>query len=135
MSKGRLKAEVSDHSLESRSPLLPTVFAIHARPSRERLVLAADGDIDIATSAELLTAALDAVDDGWRKLVIDLRGVSFMDSAGAHLLLSLRDLRSRGIETEVVLGDPDAMVVLQHLELGDVLPCVDGHELDLVSWR
>ena len=105
-------------------------FTIHPRPSRERLVLAAAGELDVATAFQLLDAALLAVDDGWRQLVVDLRGITFMDSAGAHLLLTLRELRERGIDTEVVLGRSDAMTVLRVLELDDVLPRVDGLELD-----
>ena len=45
------------------------------------------GELDLAT-AETLSAALDGVPHG-SHLVLDLRGLSFIDSAGLHLLVAL----------------------------------------------
>jgi anti-anti-sigma factor len=49
----------------------------------------ARGELDVATVATL-RAELDGIDDV-RRLVLDLRGLSFIDSTGLHLLVRLRD--------------------------------------------
>ncbi len=74
-------------------------FAVDVRPCRERIVVRVQGEIDLATAPRLHDAVADAVADGWSHLVVDLRAVSFMDSAGVHLLLDLKDMGStrRGV--------------------------------------
>ncbi len=51
------------------------------------------GELDIAT-VETLRAALDGVREDRGALVLDLRGLSFMDSTGLHLLVALHRSRA-----------------------------------------
>jgi anti-sigma B factor antagonist len=55
-----------------------------------RTVLAASGEIDIATAARIHTAAARALRSGASDLWIDLSEVAFMDSSGIHALLAAR---------------------------------------------
>jgi anti-sigma B factor antagonist len=62
-----------------------------------------------------------------RRLVIDLRGVTFLDSTGLRLLVQT-DARARegGFELALVRGRPDVQRVFQLAGLGDVLPFTDA---------
>ena len=63
------------------------------------------GELELATAetlrstldaaiAEILSAALDGMENGGR-LVLDLRGLSFIDSTGLHLLVALDERAQR----------------------------------------
>ena len=59
------------------------------------------GELDVAT-AERLRAALDGIEDAAR-LVLDLRGLSFIDSTGLHLVVALHKRAQRdGFELAVI---------------------------------
>lgn len=60
------------------------------------------GEIDIATAASL-DSALTGVAS--KDLVVDLQGVSFMDSTGLHSLLKAKNrIHANGGQTRLVLG-------------------------------
>src|SRR4051794_8096219 len=66
---------------------LPEPFAIEVRPARERVVVAPRGELDLATT-EGLEAEIDGlVNAGFAEIVLDLRGLSFIDSTGLCLVL------------------------------------------------
>jgi len=82
-------------------------FQVHVRPQRERLVIEAHGEIDLATVPRLREAISTAVADGCRDLVVDFRAVTFMDSAAVHLLQDLRAMRTDGIDCRLIDGRPE----------------------------
>jgi anti-sigma B factor antagonist len=55
-----------------------------------RTVLAAAGEIDLITAAQVERAAVQALDGGALELWIDLSDVTFIDSTGIHALLAIR---------------------------------------------
>ena len=61
-----------------------------------------------AAIVETLSAALDGMDNGAR-LVLDLRGLSFIDSSGLHLLVAL-DQRARRDGVQLTLLAPAAPI-------------------------
>jgi len=50
-------------------------------------VLEVEGEIDLATAPRLRERLLSAVNDGELNLVVDLRGVGFIDSTGLGVLI------------------------------------------------
>jgi anti-anti-sigma factor len=54
------------------------------------LVVAASGELDLATAPEV-DQALDDWTDGHKALVLDLSGLSFLDSSGIRLLVRARN--------------------------------------------
>jgi anti-sigma B factor antagonist len=84
------------------------VLLVDSRPDGAAgWVVAADGEIDLATSPRLRAAQLDAIEEQDRVLV-DLRAVVFMDSTGiATLLVAAEAARGRGTELAV---DPSRTV-------------------------
>lgn len=71
--------------------LSPTAadLRIELRPDRARIHVALHGEIDLVTADHAATAVEGLLADGWRDLVLDLRGLEFMDSTGITLLVNL----------------------------------------------
>lgn len=53
----------------------------------QRTVVAASGQVDLATAPDLAMALAQAIDAGTPELVVDLRRVDFLDSAGIGVLV------------------------------------------------
>jgi anti-anti-sigma factor len=69
-------------------------------------IVAASGDLDLSTAPDLERSLLGVQSDA-RRVVLDLRGVSFMDSSGLRVILAA-DARARasGGRFVIVRGPP-----------------------------
>jgi len=65
----------------------PPPFEIDQAQDEGRLVLTLRGELDLASAPVLEAAALPVVRDGGR-VVIDLRGLTFIDSSGVRVLVA-----------------------------------------------
>ena len=76
-------------------------FAVEVRQSADAAIVQPTGELDLAT-VETLRDKLDAL-EGARRVVLDLRNLSFIDSTGLQLLVAL-DQRARrdGFQLELV---------------------------------
>lgn len=63
-------------------------FAIAVEPERDVLKIAPRGELDLATAGQLQRALADHLNGCHARLVIDLRGVEFIDSSGLDALLT-----------------------------------------------
>jgi anti-anti-sigma factor len=98
-------------------------FAVDVQRRSDVAIVRPYGELDIAT-VETLRAALDGVRNTGR-LVLDLRGVSFMDSTGLHLFVALHDRAEReGFQLMLVAPAAPASKVIQLCGLDHVLPFV-----------
>jgi anti-sigma B factor antagonist len=84
-------------------------------PDRGRTVVELGGELDLATAPTLEQNIGEVVDEGAGDLVIDLRGLGFMDSTGLRALLGFR-ARLQEAERELVLVVSEGPV-LRLLEL------------------
>jgi len=76
-------------------------FVVETRPDRERVIVAPRGELDIAT-VELVAVEIDElVRVGFTDLVLDLRGLAFMDVSGLHFVLG----QARRPDADVTLID------------------------------
>jgi anti-sigma B factor antagonist len=76
-------------------PDAPRPFSLASSRSNDQAVLSVSGEIDIATVGEFAAAAREQLAAG--PLLLDLRGVSFMDSSGLRALIGLmRDCEQDG---------------------------------------
>jgi anti-sigma B factor antagonist len=74
------------------------------RPDGERL--------DIAVASDFRNALLELIQGGRRNLVVDLKGVSFIDSSGLGALVSaLKTLKANGGNGDVRLAEVQEPVV------------------------
>jgi anti-anti-sigma factor len=85
------------------------------------------GVLDVFTSPTLATRALAGLPDHTRALVIDLREVSFVDSAGISALVRLRqEAKSRAIDVHARLGGASKRMNATVVDVvRRVLPCDD----------
>ena len=94
-------------------------FAVEVQRREHVTIVQPRGELDLATAetlrstldaviAKTLSAALDGMENGAR-LVLDLRGLSFIDSTGLHLLVAL-DRRARREGFRLALVAPDAPI-------------------------
>jgi anti-sigma B factor antagonist len=65
----------------------PPGFHIDVRPDRERVVVSPEGDIDLATVDRIGAQMDELAVSGFPTIVLDLRGVTFMDSTGLSLIV------------------------------------------------
>ena len=81
------------------------------------------GELDLVT-VETLRAALDGIESAER-LVLDLRGLSFMDSTGLHLLVALHRRAQRdGLQLTLVAPAAPVDRAIQLCGLDQELPFV-----------
>lgn len=84
---------------------LPRSFEVITEAEADRAVIAVNGELDVATCPELATALALQADRG-RSILLDLRGVEFMDSVGLRLLLQAHEgAQSGGRELELMTSD------------------------------
>ena len=100
-------------------------FAIRAEPAGPAVVLAVEGDVDIAT-APALREALAEVLGTHKGVVVDLAAVPFMDSTGLGVLVAARN-RAAAAGCAFVLARPQR-IVRKALRLVQVDTVVDVHE-------
>ncbi len=78
--------------------VVPRRDAVHLRPA---------GSLDLATAPVLEARLTELRDAGFREIVIDLRGLTFMDSTGLRLVLRWNAAaRADGFDLGVVPGAP-----------------------------
>jgi anti-sigma B factor antagonist len=66
--------------------------------------LTLEGELDLATVPELREQLITAAESGARKLVLDMRGVSFMDSTALAAIIHAK--KRMGADAEVTLVLP-----------------------------
>ncbi len=97
---------------------VPPPFRVELRPERERILVVPVGELDLSTVDELRTELEDTLAADWRTVVLDLRGLSFVDSTGLSLLVrSHQRYQEQGVDFAII-EDPGP--VRRLLELGGV---------------
>lgn len=101
-------------------PILDARISV-SRFGKDSFVVAAGGELDLHTT-ELLRGRLDGVlAAGGRRILIDLTGVSFMDSTALGVLVeAAQTLRDAGGRVVLVADDPRVTRVIEVTGLGRV---------------
>jgi anti-anti-sigma factor len=101
-------------------------FQIVTRHGPDRLILELDGELDMVSCGRL-DEVLSGVDlDGWGALVLDLRGVRFLDSTGLKAIFRVRGLvRERGGKFAVTQGSAQVQRLLSLTRLDQHLDTID----------
>src|SRR5437879_2459421 len=87
-----------------------------------RAVVRVDGRLDLVTAGDLRRAVDALVDDGHARLVIDLEGVSFVDSSGIGALIAgLKRARGAGGELRIAAAGEPVLTVLKLTTIDRVL--------------
>jgi anti-sigma B factor antagonist len=104
----------------------PAPFSVSVEQADARTVVAARGELDLATAPELEDALLPPLRDG-AGVVLDLRALEFMDSTGVRVIVAAHlaaDEHGGSLAVAVVPGEPVARV-LEISGLDAVLRIVD----------
>lgn len=92
-------------------------------------VVAVRGEIDVATAPRLRDQLVRPDVAGARKVVVDLTGVSFVDSTALGVLVgAYRRLRESGGELRLVVTEPRILKVFEITDLVRVFPITDSVE-------
>ncbi len=89
-------------------PHRETSLSLTLRPIEGATVLLLDGEVDVATAEHLTDAVRDLTAPG--AVVIDMSGVSFMDSSGVRALLDAEELAT-GAGRPFAIVNPSRAVV------------------------
>ena len=100
----------------------PHRFRVDVTPARERAIVPPRGELDVATVGELQAAVDELVADGWTALVIDLRGLSFIDSIG--LCFMVRQTSRADARVELVDGNDPVSRLFDTAGVRELLPFV-----------
>ena len=96
-----------------------------------QVVLSVRGEIDLASAEEVRADLQRALQETGRRLVVDLRDVSFLDSTGLALLLRLnRQAHESGRELVVVKGPPHVQRVFALTGASELLTMLDRIPVD-----
>ena len=92
--------------------------AIHLRPA---------GDLDMSTATVLGEALQGAIDGGAKQVVVDLRGLEFMDSTGITLVTRFNnESRRDGFNLALIPGKPRIMRLFELTGLSEYFTFVSG---------
>lgn len=93
-------------------------------------VVSAAGEVDVATSPELL-AALEESATSSKRLLIDLSGVTFMDSTGLGVVVQAKRAFEAEDALRLVVKDANVRKVFEVTGLDSVLPLFETKEAAL----
>ena len=100
----------------------PPGFTVTTSPSAEFIVVSVTGELDLATAPRLRDALAAALGRGRRRIVLDLLGVSFMDSSGLSVIVqAYKTIRADGGLTIACATDMVCQV-FEITGLGRVIP-------------
>lgn len=96
---------------------------IATTPGSDRYLITVSGEVDLATSPDLDTAIIAAIDAGAASVVIDLSDVSFMDSSGLGVIVrALKRCREAEIDLDLVITNERVLKVFGITGLDQVIP-------------
>ena len=85
------------------------------------------GEVDVATIGGLRDRINEAMAAGADRLILDLRGTTFLDSSGLHLVEDTESLaRRNGIAFAIIAGPPTVQRTFDAVGLTERLSFVEG---------
>lgn len=102
-------------------------FRIEQRVTQGLPVLTVEGEIDVASAPQLRERLHVLIAEGNATVVLDLLGVSFLDSTALGVLVgALKRCRELGGELHVVVADPRIRKIFEITGLDKVFPMADA---------
>ena len=102
-------------------------FHIEERPGAAAPVIAVRGEVDVATAPQLRECLQRVIADGASTVVLDLLGVTFLDSTALGVVIGAhKRCRELGGELRVVVADPRLVKIFEITGLTGVLSISDS---------
>jgi anti-sigma B factor antagonist len=109
------------------APLRRGELDLHDEAEANRHTLMLSGELDLATSPALEEAIEQLCGDGAEEIVVDLRGLQFIDSTGIRTILHSKELcGSRKCEFALIRGSASTQRLFELTGLDEKLPFRDG---------
>jgi anti-anti-sigma factor len=108
--------------ISSQTQRVPTPLRIDSVEREGALVLVVEGELDLATSHLLDEALVTARGTDAARIVVDLRGVRFMDSSGLQVLVRHIGAEESGPRIRLTQGSPQVQRVFELTGLLESLP-------------
>jgi anti-sigma B factor antagonist len=109
----------------------PTEFSWTLTPERALVRVRLEGELDLSTAATFHEAVLDLMESGWSTILVDLGGLTFMDSSGLRAAFELDSEASRrGIALRLTGATEDIRRLFALTGLSrqlNVAPNTNGH--------
>lgn len=104
-------------------------FRVDVRNEGRTAIIVVSGELDLASSPELEQQLEKVWGSNAEQLVIDLRGLEFMDSTGLSIIVSAHQrLAESGGKLSVVRGPPQVQRLLDLTGVSERLRLVDSPE-------
>jgi anti-anti-sigma factor len=105
----------------------PAHLRIAASAVNGVVVITLAGELDLASSPDLAVAIADATSSGAELVIVDLRGVEFMDSTGIGVLVRAhQSATDAGCRFAVVKGSPQVDRILSLTKLDGLMTLLDA---------
>jgi anti-sigma B factor antagonist len=115
---------------------LSNEFRVEVEPRREAVGVCPIGDLDLSTVDEVRAQVEELMAAGFKRVVLDLRQTTFLDSTGLRLVLEAHAASARdGCDFAVIAGPSDVQRVFEVAGLDSRLPFVEpGSRRDGGAW-
>jgi anti-sigma B factor antagonist len=121
-----IESEQPRDEASPRPRALHEPFRVVAEVEGTTATVAPIGELDLATVDQVDNALKEAANRRTAELELDLRGVTFMDSSGIHLLISWNEsMQESSTVFRVIQGSPEIRRLFEVTDLIDDLPFVD----------
>jgi anti-sigma B factor antagonist len=92
------------------------------------------GELDVATAPRLRQEAVRLVGVNITRVVLDLRGIDFIDSTGLGVIVGMvKRLRTHGGDLSLVRGEDRVTKVFDITRVSDILPLHDSLDAALAA--
>jgi anti-sigma B factor antagonist len=106
--------------------LLPDAFRVDVHPERDVVRVCPRGEIDLDTVGAVRTQLDELTNAGFRRVVLDLRDATFLDSTGLRLAMDAQAASAAdGWEFGIIAGPCNVQRAFEIAGLSERLPFVD----------
>ena len=104
-------------------------FHISHRGERCWTVVEIHGEVDVSSVPQVREHVLTCIEAGGHRLIVDLRGVPFIDSTGLGVLVSIaKRIRAHVGDLKLVITNPDILQIFRITSLHRALRIYDSVE-------
>ncbi len=109
---------------------------IEVVPSGPVTVVMPKGDLDMAVAEQLKGKLTELIDQGQRRLVLDLGAVAYIDSAGlGTLVAAMKRARGAGGDIKLCALQPDVRSIFAMTRLNKVMEVHSTRPAAVASWE
>jgi anti-sigma B factor antagonist len=103
------------------------VFCVEIAPDRDVVRVSPVGELDMSTVGQLTAEIQRLWRSGFTRVVLDLRGTTFIDSSGLHAIVDEHAAATAdGRDFSLISGPPEVQRIFDVTGLDSRLPFLDG---------